>query len=89
MTNIELETLSAIKAACRKYMSANEPCATPDWEQRRYEIAKDMMTSTYFGGNNGSPLYWQKRDSSNAKEMAQYAVIYADALIAELQKSNQ
>lgn len=75
MTNIELETLSAIKAACRKYMSANEPCATPDWEQRRYEIAKEILPHLLA--------------HSNIALEVKRAVTYADALIAELQKSNQ
>jgi len=40
LTNIEVETLSAIKAAARKF--ANE---TIDWEQRRFEVAKDVLPS--------------------------------------------
>lgn len=35
MTQIELETMTAIKNAARKYTSHEI-----DWEQRRYEIAK-------------------------------------------------
>lgn len=38
MTNIELETLSAVKAAARKI--ANQDI---DWEQRRYELVKAML----------------------------------------------
>lgn len=38
MTNIELETLNAVKAAARKI--ANQDI---DWEQRRYELVKAML----------------------------------------------
>lgn len=41
MTNIELETMSAIRAAARKYMDKKEI----DWEQRRYEISKDILAA--------------------------------------------
>ena len=57
-----------------------------DWEQRRYEIARDMFTATHFGGNATSPMKWQEENPDKAKKMAKYAVIYADALIAELKK---
>lgn len=50
-----------------------------DWEQRRYEIAKDMMAA--FLSNSCSIIY-----TGNPDEQAKYAVIYADALIAELKK---
>lgn len=53
-----------------------------DWEQRRYEIAKDMLAafmsnsnSNAFGGSKGN----QARD----------AVEYADALIDELKKHRE
>lgn len=44
MTRIEMETMSLIKAACREYidtMRSNEI----DWEQRRYEIAKECAAN--------------------------------------------
>ena len=37
MTNIEMETMSLVKSACRKYIAEEI-----NWEQRRYEIARDM-----------------------------------------------
>jgi len=40
MTNIELEALSLAKTALRKYIAEEI-----DWEQRRYEIAKDVLAS--------------------------------------------
>ena len=47
-----------------------------DWEQRRYEIAKDVLCS-----------YVQRYDNGN-RMMAQNAVDCADALIEELKKTS-
>lgn len=48
-----------------------------DWEQRRYEIAKDVLCS-----------YVQRYDNGN-RMMAQNAVDCADALIEELKKTSK
>ena len=50
-----------------------------DWEQRRYEISKDMMAA--FLSNSCSNVY-----VGNPDEQAKSAVMFADALIAELKK---
>lgn len=50
-----------------------------DWEQRRYEIAKDMIAA--FLSNPCSIIY-----EGNPDEQAKWAVIFANALIAELKK---
>lgn len=50
-----------------------------DWEQRRYEIAKDMMAA--FLSNYSNNIH-----SGNSDEQAEYAVVFADALIAKLKK---
>lgn len=47
-----------------------------DWEQRRYEIAKDILAATY-----NFPM--------DGKSYARVAVGVADALIAELKKGGQ
>ena len=47
-----------------------------DWEQRRYEIAKDVLCSYVIKFDNGN------------KWMAQCAVECADALIEELKKTS-
>lgn len=48
-----------------------------DWEQRRYEIAKDVFCSQVLKYDNGKKL------------MAHYAVEYADALIEELKETSK
>ena len=53
-----------------------------DWEQRRYEIAKDMIAA--FLSNSCSNVYL-----GNPDEQAKYAVTFADALISELKKGGE
>ena len=57
-----------------------ETSKTIDWEQRRYEIAKDFMTAQING------LYLKNKGWSYDYE-ARYAVDAADVLITQLQKS--
>lgn len=61
-----------------------------DWEQRRYEIAKDMLCTIYIDDGN------EKRcidpngvwfESKNPRGSAREALRYADALIEELKKN--
>lgn len=61
-----------------------------DWEQRRYEIAKEMLHAIYIDDRNaereddsGLPFEFKTLGNS-AKE----AVRFADALIEELKKNN-
>lgn len=73
MTQIELETMHAVKNAAREYVANSN---YTDWEQRRYEIAKDyaigLMLSQWFAGE---------------EEVAcECAVKFADKLIDELKK---
>lgn len=61
-----------------------------DWEQRRYEIAKDMLCAIYMDEGN------EKRSTSPGIEFeyqslegnARVAVRYANVLIEELKKQN-
>lgn len=52
---------------------------TPDWEQRRYEIAKNILPNTIF----------DFLDDNEIRKGAQYAVKCADILIAELKKGGE
>lgn len=57
-----------------------EPTSDIDWEQRRYEIAKEMMKTVILtdgGANTGT------------ENLAIWCVGCADALIAELMKGGQ
>ena len=87
MTNIELEVLSMAKTALRKY-NAGEI----DWEQRRYEIAKDVsvgLLATYWTNPRCEiQLFVDDEMGENLKDpdsiIASIAVDYTDALIKQL-----
>ena len=72
MTNIELQTLNAVKNAAIKYASQKDGI---DWEQRRYEIAKDVLA----GRLSYSP-------PTDRDRFVEYCVEYADMLIECLQR---
>lgn len=57
-----------------------------DWEQRRYEIAKEMLPHVkYYQRYRTDGLLHNLTMEESVKE----AVLYADALIAELKKGGQ
>lgn len=73
------------------YITLAEPQEQPtpkqeiDWEQRRYEIAKEMMTVLYRQGMEA-----QKHGQSvKRKDTVYYAVIFADMLIEELKEKSK
>lgn len=51
MTQLEQRMMHLVAAACSKYIGENN---TIDWEQRKYEAAKDyaigLMTSQWYDG---------------------------------------
>lgn len=53
-----------------------------DWEQRRYEIAKDIMKGFVENSHN-------KCVDESIQILASWSVVGADALIAELKKGNK
>lgn len=65
-----------------------------NWEQRRYEIAKDAMAGIIANSNNDDYRYVERGYSQNYKyklqraDIAHRAVLYADALIAELKRKD-
>ena len=73
------------------YITLAEPQEQPkqkkaiDWEQRRYEIAKEMLPVIYRQGMEA-----QKHGQSvKRKDTAYYAVIFADTLIKELKEQSE
>ena len=65
-----------------------------NWEQRRYEIAKDAMAGIIANSSNDDYRYEERGCLQNYKyklrraDIAHRAVLYADALIAELKKEH-
>lgn len=78
MTKIEMQAMDAVIGIHREMKKANEP----DWEQRRYEIAKEMIPVAYQVSRNVL-LLGGKVDNNDIVETA---VDFADMLIAALQK---
>lgn len=77
MTRIEQEYMNAVKDIARSLRDKQ-----PDWEQRRYEIARDVLTGWCANPNERQYL-------SDFPKQAAYAVQMADALIAELKKGGK
>lgn len=69
-----------------KHTEKSEECSVKqspiDWEQRRYEIARQMMPVLSERGYKEFGCFIR----SKAEDVARNAVYYADALIAELKK---
>lgn len=74
MTVIEQDTMHAIQSACRKYTKKEI-----DWEQRRYEVAKDLFVRMSVGEYS---YHFSHSDVESAVEMA-------DELIEELKKERK
>lgn len=75
LTRIEMDYMNSVCSINRKMKDQKEI----DWEQRRYEIAKEMLAA--FMSNSCSEVY-----DYEMERQAREAVAYADALIAELKK---
>lgn len=75
MENIEILTHLALQSIDRKMRDQNEV----NWEQRRYEIAKEAMN-----GILAAPIVEGVDPNPNAKDVARFSVKLADALIKEL-----
>lgn len=74
LTQIEKNTMRAIESMNRKM---KDQCEI-DWEQRRYEVARDIFTKN-ISPNIDLPNGW-------IQNQAKLATSAADALIAELKK---
>ena len=75
MTQLEQTFLEAATRFCRDhYTRDNHDVKEIDWEQRRYEIAKDVLSTLV-----SDPIIADC-------EIPSAAVYYADALIKELKK---
>ncbi len=74
MTQIDLELKSMAKSALREYISSR---GAIDWEQRRYEIAKDVLCACLASG---------RTDGINTVD---YAVSVADELIMVLKEGGE
>lgn len=77
LTNIEIETLTAVKSACHAIVRKLERKKEIDWEQRRYEIARQNLQAMLSDPEEG-------RDPDI---LANISVKYADGLIENLKRT--
>ena len=75
MTQIDLELKSMAKSALREYISSR---GAIDWEQRRYEIAKDVLCACFASGRTDGGI-----------STVDYAVSVADELIMVLREGGE
>ena len=73
MTQIEMQAMESVKGIYREISKQNET----DWEQRRYEIAKEVLPEIMGQCHE----YYKK---ITIQKMCGFAVEVADALIEEL-----
>lgn len=74
MTQIDLELKSMAKSALREYISSR---GAIDWEQRRYEIAKDVLCACLASGR------------TDGISTVDYAVSVANELIMLLKEGGE
>lgn len=75
MTKIEMQAMDAVIGIHREMRKMNEP----DWEKRRYEIAKEVLPHISISYDT----------DFNMRADVRKAVQYADALIEELKKGSR
>lgn len=80
MTKIEMQAMDAVIGIHREMKKANEV----DWEQRRYEIAKEMLPVAYQESRN----ILLRGGNVKENDIVEAAVEFADLLIAELKRQN-
>lgn len=74
-----LQDISDIKCAVESIAYADNNI---DWEERRYEIAKDILATSHIAQQIGHYSYHEETEVKDAVRMA-------DLLIAELKKTNE
>ena len=91
LTRIEMQYMNAVIGIHDEIRKANERGV--DWEQRRYEIAKEMLpyvaetTRSILASGHG--LGDEAEGKTVPEVCASSAVVFADALIAELRKEKK
>ena len=80
ITKIEMQAMDAVIGIYREMTKGNEP----NWEQRRYEVAKDILCAILGNPNLINGISEGESDNGKDKAYARMAVDLADTLIAEL-----
>lgn len=86
MTVIEKQYMDSVININRMMRKAQD--AEPDWEQRRYEIAKDMMAAIMNNPDVTAGVACEPKPQEDVPAtLARVSLIFADALVAELKKT--
>lgn len=90
MTLLEQDFLEAATRFCKEHrIKDNHNIKEIDWEQRRYEIAKDAMIMIMSDEKLSSQILYTcilDKDKGSLSNISQTAVMLADILIKELKK---
>lgn len=86
MTVIEQQYMNSVISINRMMRKAQD--AEPDWEQRRYEIAKEVMASVVGAVVNGAIDKGAMYDP-NYTSLAKTSIAAATALVDELKKTQE
>lgn len=88
MTVIEKQYMDSVININRMMRKAQD--AEPDWEQRRYEIAKDMMAAIMNNPDITAGVACEPKPQEDVPAtLARVSLIFADALVAELKKTQE
>lgn len=78
MTKIEMQAMDAVIGIHREMRKANEP----DWEQRRYEVARDLYVHTLMK----TPLKLDSSSKDTVEMLALIAKAAAEAFVDVMKK---
>lgn len=88
MTVIEKQYMDSVININRMMRKAQD--AEPDWEQRRYEIAKDMMAAIMNNPDITAGVACEPKLTEDVPvTLAKVARIFADALVSELKNTQE
>lgn len=88
MTVIEKQYMDSVININRMMRKAQD--SEPDWEQRRYEIAKDMMTALINNPDVAASVACGPKPAEGVPvTLAKISLEFADALVAGLKKTQE
>ena len=82
ITKIEMQAMEAVIGIHREMRKGNEP----NWEQRRYEIAKDVLCAILGNPKLTTGIKEGKSENGEDEAYARMAADLADTLVAQLKK---
>lgn len=88
MTVLEQQYMNSVISINRMMRKAQD--AEPDWEQRRYEIAKDIMTALINNPDVAVSVVCEPKPAEGIPvTLAKISLEFAEALVAELKNTQE